>query len=130
MALVVDTNIILAAILGEPEKTVIEKLTMGEELAAPAVLPYEIGNAFSRMAMRSRLKIEQIEAAIDIYMAIPIRLVETNLQSVLQIASEYKIYAYDAYYIEIAKRLRCRLFTLDKKMKQVAAQVGVQVLEV
>ena len=42
MPLVVDTNITLAAILGEPEKSSIEKLTIGEELTGPSILPYEI----------------------------------------------------------------------------------------
>lgn len=45
MDLIADTNIFLASALDEPEKTNIVHLTKGADIAAPEILPYEIGNA-------------------------------------------------------------------------------------
>jgi len=130
MSLIVDTSIILAAILGEPEKPFIEKLTVGEELIAPSVLTYEVGNAFSRMIKRSRMTAAQVREAVEIYLSIPVRLVETDLRESLDISISHRIYAYDACFIEAARRLRQRLLTLDLEMMRVARDCGVKVMEV
>ena len=39
------------------------------------------------------------------------------------------IYAYDAYYLEVAKRLNLPLLTLDMAMKKVALDIKLKVLE-
>ncbi len=72
------------------------------ELVSPLVLPYEIGNALSAMFKRNRLTKTQIIDCFDIYNTIPVRLIDVDIKVALQIASEFGIYAYDAYYLEIA----------------------------
>jgi hypothetical protein len=49
MKIIADTNIFLAVALDEPEKERIVSLSEGFDLAAPNVLPFEIGNALSAM---------------------------------------------------------------------------------
>jgi predicted nucleic acid-binding protein len=130
MSVLVDANIYLAVILDEPEKKRIVELTQNSELVSPLVLPYEIGNALSAMFKRDRLTKVQVVNCFDIYNTIPVRLVDVDIKVALQIASDFSIYAYDAYYLEIAKRFKFTLLSLDKKMMSVALEMGIHVLEV
>ena len=47
----------------------------------------------------------------------------------LDIAIQYNIYAYDAYFLECALSLRSPLLTLDRQMKGIAQKIGIQVME-
>jgi len=130
MSILVDANVYLAVILDEPEKQSIINLTLNCELVSPLVLPYEIGNALSAMFKRNRLTKAQIIECFDIYNKIPVRLVDVDIKVALKIASDYNIYAYNAYYLEIARRLKFNLLSLDKKMISVASEMGIHLLEV
>ena len=130
MDILVDANIYLAVILNEPEKKSIVKLTKGSDPVSPLVLPYEIGNALSAMFRRGKLTKAQIVECYDIFSRIPVRLVDVDVKAAIQIASDYGIYAYDAYYLEAARRLKFNLLSLDKKMMSVASEIGIRLLEV
>ena len=130
MGILVDANIYLAIMLNEPEKKSIIDLTQNSELVSPQVLPYEIGNALSAMFKRDRLTKAQIIDCFDIYNSIPVRLIDVDIKAALQIASNFSIYAYDAYYLEIARRFKFNLLSLDKKMMSVASDMGIHLLEV
>jgi predicted nucleic acid-binding protein len=41
----------------------------------------------------------------------------------------FVMYAYDAYFLECASGLRLPLLTLDRGMKSVARELGIEVLE-
>lgn len=60
---------------------------------------------------------------------IPVRLVHVDIVAALKLAIDFNIYAYDAYFIQCAKSLSCPLLTLDKRMKQVASELQIEVLE-
>ena len=62
MKYVVDTNVLLAVALGEPEKEWLVEATDGCELVAPEVLPYEIANAIS--ALLKRLSAMAVKCAV------------------------------------------------------------------
>lgn len=129
MKVVSDTNIFLAVILNEPEKDQIIELTSGFDVIAPEILPYEIGNALS--AMRKRRQITNKEA-LSIQKAtnrIPVRLVAIDIQKALKLALEFNIYAYDAYFLQCSMALSSPLITLDNRMKQVAEELNIEVLE-
>lgn len=49
--------------------------------------------------------------------------------SALEIALEYNIYAYDAYFLQCAKSLSHPLLSLDKKMNEVAIDLKILLLE-
>lgn len=129
MKIVADTNIFLAVSLNETVRDRIVDLTNGTSITAPEILPYEIGNALSAMVKRKKLtKAEALEAE-NITNRIPVRLVSVDIHHSLQIAVEHNIYAYDAYFLQCAKGYSFPLLTLDKRMKQVAEQLGIQILE-
>ena len=129
MNIITDTNIFLAVVLNEPEKERIIEQTSNCKLLSPEILPYEIGNALSAIVKRKQLTTEQALKAIKLADAIPVRLVQPDIKSSLEIALRFNIYAYDAYFLQTALSLNCPLLTLDKKMKEVAKQLNLVVLE-
>jgi predicted nucleic acid-binding protein len=128
--IIVDTSIIIAVILNEKSKKNIIRLTEGTNLFAPASLHWEIGNAFSAIFKRKRLKIDKALKALKYYREIPIRFTDIDLEPVLEIAHKYKIYAYDAYFIAAAKELNAPLISLDNTLLEIAQKDGQKTIEV
>jgi len=129
MNLVSDTNIFLAVTLDEPEKENIIQLTSKANIISPEILPYEVGNALSAMVKRSRLTNDEALAAFEGIGSIPVRLVSVDIRQAVKLAIEYNIYAYDAYFLQCSKQMSCPLITLDKRMKQVAYDLKIEVVE-
>lgn len=129
MKIVADTNIFLAVALNEPEKTEIIALTVGHELIAPEVLPFEIGNALSALIKRNRLTQEEAFLAWKACHSISVSLQTIDIEKALTIAIKNNIYAYDAYFIECAASSRCSLLTLDNQLKAVCRKQGIKILE-
>lgn len=129
MDIVADTNIFLSVALNEPERGQIIKLTTDASISAPEILPYEVGNALSVMVKRKRLTMAEALKAHKAVNLIPVRLVGVDVLASIKIAAEHGIYAYDAYFLQCARFYSLPLLTLDKRMKQVAEDLGLQVLE-
>jgi predicted nucleic acid-binding protein len=129
MKIVADTNVFLAAALGKPERSRIIELTAGHELVAPQVLPFEIGNALIAMMRKGALESHEVLAAWDAVRAIAVDLRSIDLRSALNLAVRFGTYAYDAYFLECALSLRAPILTLNKKMKRIARELSIQVLE-
>ena len=129
MGIISDTNIFLAVILNEPEKDRIIQITSGIDVSAPEILPYEIGNALSAMLKRGQLGEKEALAAQKATNKIPVRLLAVDIQDALKLAIEFNIYAYDAYFLQCAMALSSPLITLDNRMKKVATELGIEVLE-
>jgi len=130
MDMVVDTSAIIAVIANEPEKEALVELTTGADLIAPRSVHWEIGNAFSAMLRRERIKVEQAIQAVKLYQKIPIRFVDVGLEETLKIANALGIYAYDAYLIRCALKYRAPLISLDRNLVNAAKEMRVKVIEV
>ena len=129
MDVLIDAGALMPILINEPEKESIINLTKNCELLAPSVLPYEIGNALTRLKRRQIMDDKQIMAAYSDFKSIPLRLLEVDIENALKIACKYAIYAYDAYYLEMASRLRLPLLTIDRPMRDVALKLKLIVLE-
>lgn len=130
MEMVIDTSAIIAVIANEPEKARLIDVTDGATLIAPTSVNSEIGNAFSAMLKRQRIELAQVFEALMIYRSIPIRWVDIELDESLRIASELKVYAYDAYLIRCAEKYHCALLTLDRTLRTQAVAYGISIVEV
>jgi predicted nucleic acid-binding protein len=93
------------------------------------VLPYEIGNALSSLLRRKVLSVEQLPAAWDAVQSIPVELLSIDVRSSLDLAARFGLYAYDAYFLQCAASERCPLLSLDKRVKSVAPELGIRILE-
>ena len=129
MKIVADTNTFIAVALNDPEKDMIIRLTEGHDLVAPEVLPFEIGNALTAMMERNALEADEVIIAWDMVQHIQVDLRRIEIEAALKIATQYNIYAYDAYFLECAINLHSPLLTLDRQMKVIAQKIGIQVME-
>ncbi|MDE0155052.1 MAG: type II toxin-antitoxin system VapC family toxin [Gammaproteobacteria bacterium] len=127
--MVSDTNVFLAIALNEPEKDRVIQLTTDNGVIAPEILPYEIGNALTALVKQKKLTHDEALSAFDVTSRTPVRLVQVDIRKALELALEFNIYAYDAYFLQAAKSLFCPLITLDKRMQQIARTLNIQVLE-
>ncbi|HPA47660.1 MAG TPA: type II toxin-antitoxin system VapC family toxin [bacterium] len=129
MKIVADTCAFIAVALNEPERSRIIELTMGQELIAPEVLPFEIGNALTAMVKKGTLGRPEIVSVWDKVQSIPVDLRSIDIGAALGMAVRFGIYAYDAYFLECALTLHLPLLTLDRNMKHVARELGIDILE-
>lgn len=130
MNLVVDTSVLIAVLVSEPERERLVQLAKDADLIAPGSVHWEIGNALAAMMKRKRIELDQIETVLKAYEKIPIRYRDVDLESAMEIASDHNLYAYDAYVIACARENRCTLITLDRNLVQAAKQARVSVVEV
>jgi predicted nucleic acid-binding protein len=130
MDVVIDTSALIAVIVGEPEKDKIVELTTGHTLIGPGSIPWEVGNAFSAMFKRGTLTVDEARVGLAIFENIPIRYIKPDFINALEIAHQVNMYAYDAYFLDCAKRLNAPLLTLDGKLMTVARDLNVIIWEV
>ena len=130
MNVVVDTSVLIAVVLNEPEKEGIVRATAGHSLIGPESIRWEMGNAFSAMFKKRRIALRQGQQALAVFESIPIRYVDVDLMHALQLAHDVGIYASDAYFLEFALRHRAPLISLDGLMIEKAKSLGIATLEV
>jgi predicted nucleic acid-binding protein len=129
MEILLDASAIMAIVLNEVNKDIIIELTKGATLLSPKIISYEIGNALVSLYKRHKLKEKEILDAYHDFRKIPIKILDIDIEKALKISCKFNIYAYDAYYLEAAKRLKLPLITFDTSMKTVALNMGIHILE-
>lgn len=130
MILVIDTSALIAVVTSEPERSALVRATRGADLVAPSSVHWEVGNALSAALRRRRATLEQLLRAVEAYESIPLRMVDVDLASALEIAAEHSLYAYDAYVIACARAQRAPLVTFDRALARAAAAAGIALVEV
>ncbi len=130
MILVIDTSALIAVVTSEPERSALVRATRGADLVAPSSVHWEVGNALSAALRRRRATLEQLLRAVEAYESIPLRMVDVDLASALEIAAEHSLYAYDAYVIACARAQRAPLVTLDRALARAAEAAGIALVEV
>ena len=129
MEIVLDASAIITVIADEPEAQIVINCTKNATIVSPNIISCEIANALTRMMKRKVIiSEEQMLNLIKYFKLIPIKLEEIDLEKAMQIAWQNKIYAYDAFYLEVAKRLRLPLITFDTGMKKIGKTLGLNIL--
>lgn len=128
--IVVDTSVVLAVLLDEPERNAILRRTRGQRLLAAPSLPWEVGNALVALVRRGRTDVPTIVRAWRVFEKIPLAFTEPSVPAALRLAAGAMLYAYDAYVIEAARAAGAALMTLDKKQRAVARERGIEIVEV
>jgi predicted nucleic acid-binding protein len=82
------------------------------------------------MFKRNRITLKLVRKALAYFEEIPLRYIEVDLEKSLEFARKHNIYAYDAYFIECAKRHKSEIISLDKELINVAKEEGIKVREV
>ena len=129
MEVILDASAVIAYITGEPKSIIIIENTENSNIVSPNILPFEIANALTRMLRRGIIDSKaKMIGLIESFQIIPIKLLEIDLKKSLEIAFDFKIYAYDAIYLETAKRLDLPLLTFDNGMKRIGQEIGITIL--
>lgn len=130
MDITVDTSALIAVICGEASRDRAIEATTGHSLVGPSSLHWEVGNALSAMLKRNRITLPEANACVEVYLKIPIRLVDIDLTLAMGLVKKLRTYAYDAYMLACAQQAGTPLLTLDDALKMHAETLGIQVLEI
>ncbi len=133
---VVDASVTLAWCF-EDEATawtdgLLDRLRAGDRIAVPAHWPTEVSNGLLTALRRQRIQPDRPELFWEELAILPIE-VEPPLSSdqaktVLRLSLQYELTAYDAAYLELAKRRGFPLATLDSALMSAAAPAGVTLI--
>jgi len=134
MPIVVDANLVVVLASRDPRAEAVERhlgswLEAGENLYAPALLPYEVASGLTRLSASGRLSAEELDTAWRLAEQVPIQLepLSSGLE-VIQIALRLqRSSAYDAAYIGLAEQLGADLWTLDGSLARNATGIGYPV---
>jgi predicted nucleic acid-binding protein len=130
MEVVVDTSVIIAVLVREPQRAGLIRATAAAELIAPLSVHWEVGNAFSAMFKRRRITLRAARRALASYRQIPIRFSDVDLERTLEVAHDLGLYAYDAYVLVCALQHRCRVLSLDQGLLAAATDAGIKTMEI
>jgi predicted nucleic acid-binding protein len=127
MRITIDTSVVLAVVLNEPEKAGLIEITQDADLVAPISLHWEIGNAFSLMFKKRRITYKEALAALKAYQEIPIETIAIDIENALEISHDFNIYAYDAYMLACAAESKSSLLTLDRHLIETAKKMKIRI---
>jgi predicted nucleic acid-binding protein len=129
MKMIIDTSVIIAVVTNEKHKQRLIELTKGADLVAPASLHWEVGNALSALLKKKRITIEQTFGALASYAGIAVRFYAVDLKESLGLCGKTNLYAYDAYFIACALKLKAPLLSLDNVLLSAAEESGASTIK-
>jgi predicted nucleic acid-binding protein len=135
MGFVLDSSVTLAWLLpdedGERVDVLADRLEL-ESAEVPAIWSLEVGNALLSAFRRARIGSAEVESSLRTLAALPINadraMGASELAAIVAIASQHGLTTYDACYLELAQRRQLPLATLDRKLREACATMGVAVL--
>lgn len=96
----------------------------------PVTWGLEVANVLARTERKGLMPASRSAAFIkmldDMHIKVDADTFEYALSDTLQLARTYKLSAYDASYLELARRLDIPLATLDEGLKKAAKKAGVK----
>ena len=134
---VLDASVALAWVLDNPVPVyaleVRQELFRGKRGLVPALWHLEIANGLAMAERRRDLSVADVEDALKQIEATAASKVETRVDLVpardtLASARAFQLTAYDAVYLELARREGLALATLDKGLREAAKKAGVELL--
>ena len=126
--IVINSSCVLSFLLNQEGSKKVVSIVGENQLVAPSYLPFEIGNAISKLIKRKLISVYEGVSVFHEFARIPIRLIEPDIPNSIVIAGESESYAYDCYYLNIASQMVLPLFTYDDKMKETAEKRGIKCL--
>lgn len=129
--IVIDCSILIAATMKDEHshaaEAIFQLLQSGEHQGAvPSLFFLEVSNVLVNNYRRNRLVQKEVRAYAEAIRLLPLeRDDNTDMAECINLAIQYDLSAYDAAYLELAKRKRYSLATLDKKLGNAAMQAGV-----
>jgi predicted nucleic acid-binding protein len=121
MKLVVDTDVVAAALLGEPTTgdEAAQLLTGKWDLAAPAHWKAELANVVWKAVRSKRLEAAKVERILSLADTLPIQSVEVSelWRGAVARAIAHDHPAYDTLFVELAVRLGTTAASYDRQLR-------------
>lgn len=117
MTVVVDASAVAAALVdGGSDGQWAQAELVGEDLAAPHLMPVEVANILRRAAIAGDLSVDLAALAHNdlIQLRVDLFPYEPHAQRVWELREN--LTAYDAWYVALAEALRVPLVTLDRRV--------------
>jgi predicted nucleic acid-binding protein len=135
MPFVLDSSVALAWVLpdesGAESDALIERL-LADVALVPPIWHLEVANVLLIAQRRGRLTRKQAADALARLTALPIETdpaaADSTLAEVVTLAERLELTAYDAAYVELAKRRGAPLATRDQRLRAAAGRAKVGVL--
>jgi predicted nucleic acid-binding protein len=132
---IIDASLVVALALRDGRAPAAQALlrtliAAGEELHAPALLPYEVANGLTRAVVGGGLAPALLPEAWQWVMALPLHYhpLGPTGQNVVAIARRLnRQNAYDAAYLALAEALETEVWTFDGKLARNAGDLGYPV---
>ena len=137
MSVVVDASVLVAVVVADKHQPAARGhlegwLQAGEDLHAPAVLPYELANVLARLVFDAALPISEVDdiwgdlGALGLVLH-PFDLAEDGHEVADLTARLRRRHATDSTYVCLARRLGTVVWTLDGALARNAADLGLPV---
>lgn len=137
MSVVIDAGVVVALVVADERQAAVQAqleawLEAGENLNAPAVLPYEVANVLARLVFDG-----EVDAGIvsDVWSDLAALRVELHPFDFIADGPAIAVittrlrrrHATDSAYIRLAQQLDTYAYTLDRPLSRNAAEVGLPV---
>lgn len=119
---VVDASAIGALVFGEPTAEAVAAKLAGATLAAPALLRFEMANIAVKKLRRHPEQRTALRAAYALSARLAIDTLAVDLTTVVGLAEDTGLTAYDASYLWLARELGAELVTLDEELNAVSVR--------
>ncbi len=135
MPLVVDASVMLAWCFEDEDSEYAERavgLARNDGAVVPSIWPLEVANGLVIGQRRGRLTDAKVQWLSEILAAFPVTTSDAPpdraFGPVLGLARSHGLSVYNASYLDLAMREGLPLATLDARLREVAARVGVAVV--
>lgn len=124
-ARVADTSVLAAWFFDQPNRTRAGELIEGFELFAPDLVFYELANVAWVKMRQTPTAAGGISEALSDAQDFQMTTVRVPATSLLNIARNFRVTAYDAAYIWVAQVMGCSMATFDRRLAKAAEAAGL-----
>ena len=133
---VVDASMTLSWCFGEeatPHSRAVLAALQTTYAVVPALWPFEIANVLAIAERRKRISQDQIAEFLETLRKLPIQVERREAvwlcQAITRLARDQRLTAYDAAYLDLARREQMSLATLDHDLQKAGLALGVAALD-
>jgi len=116
--IVVDASAVAALVFVETEADDVAARVRGADLAAPALLAYELADVAAVKLRRRLITRAAAETGLTLFGRLDVRLHSVAAAAAFALAEKTALTAYDAAYVWLACALRADLVTLDARVRR------------
>jgi len=117
---VVDASAVAAIVFAEPEGAAVVARVDGDQLVAPALLPFELASVCVKKIRRHPALRQSLIERLTLLSHLSIETMDVDCDAVVRLADATQLSAYDASYLWLARTLGAELVTLDRRLANIA----------